>query len=265
MIRCVAVGYLTVVLLPVPVHAVTIVFNGPDYTDATLSGQVDPEHGAWTTTTGTGFINVENTAVNGRVVISPNSAGGDQNASLLLSNPVVPGPDNRIIASFDFIESTEGVESGFIWKMMFRDAEGNDLARIDGQKNLIRGRGPGGIGVITSNMSVGGADPSVRTVFIDIDTSGPGGNASFYQDSISPANLLGTLAYTTLNDEVAQIYLETFTRADLSDNRARIDNIQVTIGGRIYTCAYREMTFAMQLPAYQDVTMLMVVLIRIDQ
>lgn len=227
MSRCPTLSCILIALLSMPAGAVLVDFNGPAYVDDTLPAQVDPEHGAWTTTTGTGFINVENTPTDGRVVILPNAGGNDRDAELNFDMPVRPGPDNKIIAFFDFIESVEGADSGFIWKMMFRDADGNDLARVDGQKNLIRGRGPGGTGMVTANMTVGGADPMVRTLFIDIDTSGLGGNASFYQDTIDPANLLGSLAYDTPNDEVARITIETFTRDDLSDNRGRIDNIGV--------------------------------------
>jgi hypothetical protein len=51
--------------------------------------------------------------------------------------------------------------------------------------------------------------------------------ASYYQDSISQANLLGAFPYTSLDDQIALIQIETFNRTDIADNRARIDNLTI--------------------------------------
>jgi hypothetical protein len=227
MLRLLAIALLLVALAATPASAILIDFNAPAYTNAPLPDQTDPVHGIWTTTSDVGFINVGNTATNGQLVIQVAPAGGgDHNASLLLAAPVAPDASGKIVASFDLMAG-EGTDGGNIWKLLFKDVDGNDLARVQGFRDLARGRLPQGGGMITEPMMVGGAFPNTRTMFIEIDTTGDGGMTSYYQDSISPANLLGAFPYTTLNDEVAGIRVETFNRADLEDNRARIDNISV--------------------------------------
>ncbi|HJS08499.1 MAG TPA: hypothetical protein VJ809_12595, partial [Pirellulales bacterium] len=193
---------LTIVLATIaatPAAAIVIDFNAPGYTDAPLPNQTDPALGMWLTTTDIGFINVENTGTNGRLIISPNPEAPFHNGQLFLPTPIAPDANNKIIASFDFIESTEGADSGNIWKMMLKDAAGADLARVQGQKNVVVGRLPQAGGMITPAMMVGGANPTTRTMFIEIDTTGDGGMTSYYQDSISQANLLGTFPYTTID------------------------------------------------------------------
>jgi hypothetical protein len=210
-----------------PAAAIVIDFNAPAYTNGPLSGQNDPL-GFWNVTpSDSTFLNVENTATDGRLVIQPNPSGAFHVAMLFLNNPIMPDANNKIIASFDLFESPEGADSGNIWKMMLKDAQGADLARIQGHKNQAFGRLPQAGGMITPPMLVGGGNPTTRTMFIEIDTSGDGGLASYYQDSISPANLLGSFPYTTPLDDVALIQIENFNRADLADNSARIDNITV--------------------------------------
>ena len=103
-------------------------FNAPGYVNAPLPSQIDPALGGWVSTTDIGFINVENTGTNGRLVIQPNPTAPFHNAQLLLPTPIAPDANNRIIASFDLINSPEGADSGNIWKMMFKDAAGLDLA-----------------------------------------------------------------------------------------------------------------------------------------
>jgi hypothetical protein len=210
-----------------PAGAIVIDFNSPGYTDAPLPSQIDPALGVWATTTDVGFINVENTGTNGRLIIQPNPTAPFHNAQLLLPTPIAPDATGKIIASFDFIESTEGADAGNLWKMMLKDAAGLDLARVQGQKNVVVGRLPQAGGQITPAMMVGGANPTTRKMFIEIDSAGDGGLTSYYQDSISPANLLGQFPYTSLDDQIALIQIETFNRTDIADNRARIDNISV--------------------------------------
>jgi hypothetical protein len=216
-----------VMLAAAPAGAIVIDFNAPGYSNAPLPNQNDPALGGWVSTTDVGFINVENTGTNGRLVIQPNPTAPFHNAQLLLPTPIAPDSNNRIIASFDLINSPEGADSGNIWKMMFKDAAGLDLARIQGHKNQAFGRLPQAGGMVTPPMLVGGANPDTRTMFIEINTSGDGGIASYYQDSIGQANLLGFFAYTSLDDQIALIQIETFNRGDLADNRARIDNITI--------------------------------------
>jgi hypothetical protein len=220
------IALVLVAVLATPASAILIDFNAPAYTDAPLPNQTDPVHGLWTTTSDVGFINVENTATNGRLVIQPNPSAPFHNASLLLAAPVAPDASGKIIASFDLIEGV-GTDAGNIWKLLFKDIDGNDLARVQGFKDRASGRLPQAGPMITPPMIVGGANPTTRTMFIEIDTTGDGGTTSYYQDSISAANLLGSFPYITLNDEVAEIRVETFNRTDLEDNRARIDNISV--------------------------------------
>ncbi|MEX2137812.1 MAG: PEP-CTERM sorting domain-containing protein [Pirellulales bacterium] len=226
MLRLLGIGTVLVMVAATPVGAIVIDFNAPAYTDGPLPDQNDPL-GMWTTSTDRGFINVENTATNGRLIIQPNPDPPFHNAMLSLPSPIAPDANNKIIASFDFFLSTEGTEGGNIWKMMLKDAEGFDLARVQGQKDRVVGRLPQGGGMITPPMIVGGGNPTTRTMFIEIDTTGDGGMTSYYQDSISPANLLGSFPYTTLLDSVALIQIETFQRTDILDNRARLDNIRI--------------------------------------
>jgi hypothetical protein len=216
-----------VAIAAMPAAAIVIDFSGPGYTDAPLPSQTDPALGVWATTTDVGFINVENTGTNGRLIISPNPTAPFHNAQLLLPAPIAPDANNKIIASFDFINSPEGADAGNLWKMMFKDSAGFDLARVQGQKNVVVGRLPQAGGMITPAMSVGGLNPDTRTMIIEIDATGDGGTTSYYQDSISPANLLGTFPYTTLDDQIALIQIETFNRTDIADNRGRIDNITI--------------------------------------
>ncbi len=225
MVRIFGIGMMLVVSFATPGWAIVIDFNAPTYTDAPLPDQNDPL-GIWTSTTDRGFINVENTATDGRLVIQPNPTAPFHNATLFLNTAIEPNANNKIIASFDFLAGS-GTDGGNIWKMMLRDADGLDLARVQGHRNQVFGRLPQAGGMITPAMLIGDGNPAMRTMFIEIDTTGDGGMTSYYQDSISPANLLGTFAYTTLLDSVAQIQIETFNRGDLEDNRARVDNITI--------------------------------------
>lgn len=223
-LSCIVVGAMTL-----PAGAVLIDFNAPTYSDGAIDGQAD-----WTG--GVGLISVENTATNGRLVLQPTGAG---TAQLNLTTPVVPGPDGKIFVSFDVIEGP-GAESGFISQILFGDAAGNSLVRLDGQKASVRPRDPLGRGRIATTMSVGGGEASVRTLWIEIDTTDTtdpvngetvGGEAFFYQDSISPGNLLGSLIYPlSASDEIGRVSIVVLDRSgELDDNRGLIDNIRITV------------------------------------
>ena len=141
-------------------------FNGPVYVD----GDLPPQNG-WATTSGaSGYpIDVENTAIDGRIRASHRPAGGLR-AAFKNFGPIGPGGDGKIYLKFDLILGGGANTATVMSHFMFRDANNLELGRFDVRPAGARGRLQGGGGIVSDYMLVDGANPSQRSIWAVIDT-----------------------------------------------------------------------------------------------
>jgi len=204
-----------------PARAVVIVdFNNPAYSNGSLVAQ-----DGWAGDTAN--LNVVNNPTDGWLQFTKPAVAPDKVATKVLATAETPDANNKILIKFDVIAGSG--PAGFVGLILFKDSAGVELSRSELQPFLIRGRGAGGAGIVTTGMTVGGVDPTIRTWWISLDSVAK--TATYYHDSIAPANLMGgtnPLAWGAgALSEVKQIQVT--TRGTVTAEVGLIDNIGVGV------------------------------------